>query len=118
LFQLYIYVCALLVYSQSGCEFARTRRALVHWEIFKNPWNKERALRLADALNLEYPFLKDQTLEVFFGSFDYGTAAMTMRGQAKREGFWNLNHDFVDDVVGVYEPFKPLYEKVGFKWKK
>jgi hypothetical protein len=58
-FQLYIYVCALIVYSQSGCKFARMRHPLVHWQILKSPWNKERAYHLAEALNLEYPFLKD-----------------------------------------------------------
>jgi hypothetical protein len=62
-------------------------------------------------------FLKlGKTLDVFFSSFDYGSTAMTMRGQAKNHGYWNVHQNFDKEVNGVYQPFKQHFEKIYLKW--
>ena len=106
--------------STCGIEVARTRSPLNNWALYQNTHNWQRALQLLEALNAEKAFLKQgKTVTQFFEAFDYGTSAMTLRGQANKYGYWEDGTEMkTPGVSGVHCDTRDLFSKTSFFWKK
>jgi hypothetical protein len=114
-----MFACALTIFHTCGTESARTRSPLHDWSLFKNSHNRRRAINLLQELNEERQFLgKNETVEIFFRTYNYGGAAMTLRNNANKCGFWEDGATINTTVIGgVHKDIKFHFFRCGFYWK-
>ena len=117
--QLRSFACALSVFHVSGIEDARTRFPLQDWALFRNSHNRRRAIALLCDLDEIHSFrVPNESIDVFFRTFNYGSTAMTMRGNFNKFGEWADGDEVTTPVVsGIHTKIKEHFTKCGFIWR-
>ena len=117
--QLRTFVCALTVFSTCGVKAARMRKPLHNWALYKNIHNRRRAIELLHKLDAIRTFrAPNETVEIFFQMFNYGSSAMTLRGGHNKCGGWEDGQEMTTNVVsGVHADIHLHFTRCGFIWR-